>query len=219
MPEVAIVDYGMGNLFSVNRACAQVGLDSIITDSAREIAAADAVILPGVGAFGDAMTALRQRGLVDVLREAAAREKPLLGICLGMQLLMSVSEEFGRHEGLGIIEGEVIRLTVDSGFKVPHVGWNQLRQSPGALWQHSLLNGLADGEFMYFVHSFCVKPKLPQLALATTHYGTFEFCSSLAHGQVFACQFHPERSGRQGLQIYRNFAVRIKGSLIEAHHR
>jgi len=219
-PEVAIIDYGMGNLFSVKHACEHVGLKARITSSYREVLAADAVILPGVGAFGDAMAALGQLRLVDVLGEVAVSGKTLVGICLGMQLLMSGSYEFGYHHGLGIIEGEVVRFDESTRgaikLKVPQVGWNQIYRTSYGSWDDSLLEGLKDGEFMYFVHSFHVKPTDSSLVLSMTSYGHIEFCSSFRRGNVFACQFHPERSGRHGLRVYRNLARHIKGSISNA---
>lgn len=219
--QVAIVDYGMGNLFSVRHACEQVRLGASITASQKEILTASAVILPGVGAFGDAMATLERLGLVGVLRDFAASGRPMLGICLGMQLLMTESHEFGRHRGLGIIEGEVVRLRDsaegDRRLKVPHVGWNRIYQknqttSPAGyiVWKGSVLEGLLDGDFMYFVHSFYPTPVDHSLILSTTRYGPIEFCSSIRSGSVFACQFHPERSGPQGLRIYRNLAIAIQ---------
>lgn len=212
--QVAIVDYGMGNLFSVQQACAQVGLLAEITSSKRDILAASAVILPGVGAFGTAMETLARLDLVEPLKEVAASQRPLVGICLGMQLLMSESHEFGHHQGLGIIEGEVLPLplmTTDGRrFKVPQVGWNRIRAAGGELrWKDTLLGGLVNDEFMYFVHSFYCKPTDTGMVLTTTRHG-FEFCSSLQRRNVFACQFHPERSARQGLQIYRNLGVAVR---------
>lgn len=206
---VAIVDYGVGNLFSIQHACAKVGLEGVISGDRREIETAAAVILPGMGAFGDAMATLRRLDLVGVLRDTAAEGKPLFGVCLGVQLLMSVGYEFGRHEGLGVIPGEVVRLEPGAAggrrLKIPQVGWNQIRRAGPASWQGTALEGLHDGEFMYFVHSYVVAPEDQSLVLSTTQYGDAEFCSSLASGRIFACQFHPERSGRRGLEIYRNF--------------
>jgi glutamine amidotransferase len=208
---VAIVDFGLGNLFSVQRACEQAGLAAVITSAKADILGAEAVILPGVGAFGDAMAALRRLDLPAVLAEVAAAGRPLMGICLGMQLLMSESHEFGRHRGLGLVEGEVVRLdNADLGrrrLKVPQVGWNRL--APAAPWDGTLLEGLAPGEFMYFVHSFYVRPLDPKVALATTTYGPVEFCSCLRQGSVFACQCHPERSGSAGLRVYANLAAAL----------
>lgn len=221
---VAIVDYGLGNLFSVRQACAAVGLAPQVTSDRDEIVRAGAVILPGVGAYGDAMAALRRLDLVECIRDLAQSGKPLFGICLGMQLLMSESHEFGRHPGLDVIPGDVVRFAgpvdetagVPRALKVPQVGWNSIVRAPesaaagaaGAAdpWSGTPLAGLRDGEFVYFVHSYHVRPQASSVVVSTSRYGNIEFCSSLRVGNVFACQFHPERSGPAGLAIYRNFA-------------
>lgn len=223
-PRVAIVDYSLGNLFSVLHACRKVGLDAFISSDKKEILAADAVVLPGVGAFGDAMDCLRQRDLVRPLQDLAHSGKPLIGICLGQQLLMTESFEFGRHRGLNIFEGQVVRFENPRGpqgpLKVPQVGWNRIyrpphlkQQTSGDCWYDSPLEGLRDGEYMYFVHSFYAQPSDPSVVLAVTRYGHIEFCSSLRRGNVMAFQFHPERSGTAGIQIYRNLARLILKSL------
>jgi glutamine amidotransferase len=204
---VAIVDFGLGNLYSVERACAEAGLRAVRTASPDAVANAAAVILPGVGAFGDAMEALRSRGLDAAVRAAAASGTPLVGICLGLQLLFSESREFGRHRGLGIIEGDVRRLE-PAGLKVPHIGWNTLR-SAGDRWPGTLLDGVSENDYFYFVHSYYAAPADPAVSIATTCYGDTEFCAALAAGNVFACQFHPERSGPSGLRIYRNLAALV----------
>lgn len=221
-PKVVIVDYGMGNLFSVKHACESVGLQADITSSKKEVSSADAVILPGVGAFGDAMATLRRLDLISVLQEVATSSKPFMGICLGMQLLVDRSYEFGHHQGLGIIKGSVIRFdnpTDASGklLKVPQVGWNRIykvnKDSKDDSWINTMLEGLGDGEFMYFVHSFYVKPENLNLVLSTSRYGDIEFCSSMCNRNIFASQFHPERSGPKGLQIYRNLKSFIKKTI------
>lgn len=206
---IAIVDYGLGNLFSVEQACRAVGLSATTTSDRHAIQNADAVILPGVGAFGDAMDTLRRLDLIEVLRDTAATGKPMVGICLGVQLLMSVSYEFGRHEGLGLIPGEVIPFVApkEDGrrLKVPHVGWNRVNAYQAAAaerWAGTPLDTIGDGEFMYFVHSYVVVPQDTSVILSTTRYGDVEFCSSVHLNNIFACQFHPERSGRPGLEIY-----------------
>ena len=218
--QVAIVDYGMGNLFSVKQACEHVGMQASITASADEILAADAVILPGVGAFGDAMAALTRLGVVEVLLEVAGSGRPLVGICLGMQLLMTESHEFGHHKGLGLIEGEVVRFeaprSCSTTLKVPQVGWNRIVVTGSGSWKSSCLEGLRDGEFMYFVHSFYAKPIDTSVVLATSRYGHIEFCSSLRRENIFGCQFHPERSGPRGVLIYRNLSMQIQRSSLEA---
>lgn len=216
-PVAAIVDYELGNLFSVKNACEAVGLRAELASTPAEILAADAVILPGVGAFGDAMRSLERRNLIGALRDVAASEKPLVGICLGMQLLMTESFEFGRHAGLGIIPGSVDRFTnprSPSGpLKVPQVCWNRLRVPPGsspAAWQGTLLHGLPEGVYFYFVHSYYVQPEDPAVTLSTTHYGDVDFCSCLQYRNIFACQGHPERSGRDGLRVYANLARALR---------
>jgi glutamine amidotransferase len=221
---VAIVDYEMGNLFSVSRACAAAGMDAAITSEKRDILAADAVIIPGVGAFGDAMTTLQRLDLVSVLRDLAQRGTPLAGICLGLQLLMTESEEFGRHRGLDIIPGTVRRLRSASSegrnLKVPQVGWNRI--SPPASraggWNGTVLEDIPEGEFMYFVHSYFVEPESHDLVLSATRYGELEFCSSIQSENLFACQFHPERSGPVGMQIYDNIRKLIMSKRTEASH-
>jgi glutamine amidotransferase len=221
-PKVAIVDYGMGNLFSVKHACEHVGLHASITTSRQQVLDADAVILPGVGAFGDAMDTLQQLDLVTALQQVAASSKPLVGICLGMQLLMTESFEFGRHAGLGIIPGRVVRFDNPIGphgtLKVPQFGWNQMYRTESANdpWAGSLLDGLPNGVFIYFVHSFYVQLEVQKMEIATTHYGNIEFCSALGYRNIFACQGHPERSGPYGLKVYRNLASLLKNQSEEA---
>jgi glutamine amidotransferase len=214
-PLVAILDYGLGNLFSVEQACALSGLNSIITNSKKDILNADAVILPGVGAYGDAMLTLRRLDLVNVLRDIAESPKPLVGVCLGLQLLMTESYEFGHHKGLGIIEGPVVRFDAPKEkeriLKVPQIGWNRIFQPEGGLrWHGTLLDGIEDGEYMYFVHSYTVQPQDSNVILSNSRYGHIDFCSSIQRGNVFACQFHPERSGQEGMKLYHNLAILLQ---------
>lgn len=216
---VAIIDYGLGNLYSVARACTHVGLNAVITSSPREVLASDAVVLPGVGAMPDAMRALDEAGLSDALRATAERGTPLFGVCLGMQLLMRTSTEFGVHDGLGLIEGTVIQLSGvhedGSRIKVPHIGWNGLSRSPNAgldPWLNTPLAALRDGTHMYFVHSYVVVPTSPDVVIATSKYGDRTFCSAIAADNIFATQFHPERSGPAGLEVYRAFGEMVRGT-------
>ncbi len=214
-PRVAIVDHGLGNLYSVKHACAQVGLNATITAAKADLLAAEAVILPGVGAFGDAMETLTKLDLVSVLRDIAAASRPLVGVCLGLQLLMTESYEFGRHRGLGIVDGPVVRFQQprENGrlLKVPQIGWNRIRRAPAEAdpWAGTLLEGVPEAAHMYFVHSYHVQPQDPRVVLSYSRYGDVEFCSSLQIGNVFACQFHPERSGPVGLSIYRRLTRQL----------
>lgn len=201
MVVVAIVDYGVGNLHSIRRGMELAGAQVKVSSESAEIAAADAVVLPGVGAFESAMEQLEDK--LDVVGEAVAAEKPLLGICLGMQLLLTSSEE-GNSRGLDLIPGEVVRLP--RGLKVPHMGWNSLRLRR----EHDITSNIASGSNMYFVHSYYADPKDPSTVVATTSYGV-EFPSIIALGSIIGTQFHPEKSGKLGLQIIRNF-VRMAGS-------
>lgn len=211
--EVVIVDYGVGNLFNVQRALGSLGVHSSLSTDKKEILNAKRLLLPGVGAFEEGMRHLREQGLVDILKQFAASEKPMMGICLGMQLLMSSSEENGQHAGLDLIPGQVLRFQEPlpkTPYKIPHIGWNSLRPGEGAFWDKSLLEGLEQEPFMYFVHSYFVKPQDPRLALAVTSYGRDVFCSVIRQKNIVGCQFHPERSGDQGLQILKNF-IFLKG--------
>lgn len=197
MRYIAIVDYGVGNLKSVANAMAHLGHDTLVTGDPMELERADAVILPGVGAFPDAADRLRQAGLDKMLRGQAGR-KPILGICLGMQLLFDVGEEGRRCEGLKLVSGSVKRIQTE--LKLPHIGWNSLS------FQHNspLFRGLDDGAYVYFVHSFCGHAAQEEDVIARTQYGA-SIVAAVAHNGVFGCQFHPEKSGEVGLHILKNF--------------
>ncbi|MCG3204395.1 MAG: Imidazole glycerol phosphate synthase subunit HisH [Elusimicrobia bacterium] len=215
---VAIIDYGLGNLYSIKRACEHVGLESKLTSDKSEILNAAAVILPGVGAFGDAMNNLAKLDLVSVLRDVCASGTPLFGICLGLQLLMRESHEFGHHKGLCLIDGDVVKIpaemTVGKRYKVPQVGWNQVNVPLGGReWKGTLLEGISPGGYFYFVHSYYVRPTDPGVILSSTTYGSTSFCSSVQFGNVFAVQFHPERSGPLGLLLYSNLNKIIASSV------
>ncbi|MBP3428200.1 MAG: imidazole glycerol phosphate synthase subunit HisH [Clostridia bacterium] len=199
---IAIIDYGVGNLFSLRSSLAMVGAEAVVTADPARIAQADRVILPGVGAFGDARARLAQTGLDRVVLAEAAAGKPLMGICLGMQLLFDRSFEFGEHEGLGLIPGSVVDMTprITPGLKVPHIGWNALEITKK---DHPLMKNLSDGDCVYFVHSFCAVDCEESL-LARTEYGG-AITAAVARGNVCGCQFHPEKSGRIGLEILRAF--------------
>lgn len=219
-PAVAIVDYGMGNLYSVARSCEVAGMTPSLTASPAGLVSADLVILPGVGAFGDAMAALRERGLDEALREVASAGRPLWGICLGLQLLFDVSYEMGEHAGLGLLAGSVERIPQHavegrSMPKVPRVGWARVeapagRGESGADWAGTPIDAVSAGTWMYFVHSYFVRPTATEVILAesvlTTGSETFRYCSAVRSGSIFATQFHPERSGPDGQRMYHRVA-------------
>jgi|ETNmetMinimDraft_20_1059909.scaffolds.fasta_scaffold21654_2 glutamine amidotransferase len=215
--QIAVIDYGMGNLFSVKQACEYAGLKPIITANESVIMNSDAIILPGVGSFGVAMDNLCRLGLVQPVKDVIESGKPFMGICLGMQLLLSGSDEFGESKGLGIIEGTVVKFACkikEKNIKVPQVGWNQISQPPGMekdSWDSSPLRDICNGEFMYFVHSYYSIPENDEVVFSTTNYQGIEYCSSISRKNVFAFQFHPEKSGVEGLKIYRNWATMIRG--------
>ena len=199
---VAIVDYGVGNLFSLCSSFAAIGVDAVVTNDKATLAAADHVILPGVGAFGDAADKLRESGLFDFIKELAATGKPLMGICLGMQLLFERGFEYGEHEGLGLITGEVrpISEVIPESLKIPHIGWNALHFEGD---KHPLFKYLSEGDCVYFVHSFYGKNKDGSV-IATSEYGA-SLTAAVARGNVCGCQFHPEKSGNVGLSILKAF--------------
>lgn len=197
---VAIIDYDAGNIRSVEKAVRYLGKEVTVTSEPEEILAADRVILPGVGAFGDAMKRLHAMGLVEVIRQAAGRGTPFLGICLGLQLLFEKSEESPGVPGLGLLQGEILRLPELPGLKVPHIGWNSLKYpNPGRLFR-----GIPEDSYVYFVHSYYLKAQDEGIVTATTEYGTLVH-ASVESGNLFACQFHPEKSSETGLTILENF--------------
>jgi glutamine amidotransferase len=198
---IAIIDYGMGNLRSVQKAFERAGHQATITNDAAILASATKLVLPGVGAFRDAIAALRDRELVEPIRAAVESGKPFLGICLGLQLLFDRSFEDGEYEGLGIIPGDVVRFELPAEFKVPHMGWNQLhfRRRP------PIFAGVDEGAYFYFVHSYYVVPRDDSIVATTTDYAS-SFCSSIWRDNLFATQFHPEKSQADGLRVLKNFA-------------
>ena len=198
---IAIIDYDAGNLKSVEKALLYLGQDVLVTRDREKILSADKVILPGVGNFGDAMEKLKGYGLEEVIRETARQGKPFLGTCLGLQLLFERSAEAPGVEGLGILKGEILRIPDREDLKVPHIGWNSLKlQNQGRLFA-----GLEEEPYVYFVHSYYLKAADPQIVKAVTEYGV-RIDASVESGNVFACQFHPEKSSRTGLKILKNFA-------------
>ncbi|MBM4299099.1 MAG: imidazole glycerol phosphate synthase subunit HisH [Deltaproteobacteria bacterium] len=202
---IAIIDYGMGNLRSVQKGLERVGFDAVVTREVAQIHAARGVVLPGVGAFSACMDNLAKFGLIAPIREVVRGQKPFLGICLGFQLLFSESEEFGPQAGLDLFPGKVVGFRAGAEYKVPHMGWNRIDKKQDS----PFLDGIASGDYVYFVHSFYVVPQDKEIVATTTDYGA-PFVSSIATDRLFACQFHPEKSQELGLRILANF-----GHLVE----
>ncbi len=208
LKQVVIVDYELGNLFSVKHACNKVGLETILSFDKREIENASAIILPGVGAFGDAMDNLNKLDLAEPIKDFIATGKPFLGVCLGMQLLFEESEEFGAKKGLGIVPGVIKKFPKEfrnKKMRVPQIAWNQIEKPENVDWGTTALKGIKDKEFMYFIHSFYAQPIDRSDILTITNYNDFEYCSAIHNKNVSAMQFHPEKSGEIGLKIYDNF--------------
>ena len=202
---IAIIDYDAGNIKSVEKAIQYLGEEAVVTRDRETILSADGVILPGVGAFGDAMGKLHAYGLVDVIHECVKREIPFLGICLGLQLLFERSDESPEATGLGVLEGEIVRLPAESGLKIPHIGWNNLKFPR----KGTLFEGVPEDSYVYFVHSYYLKAKDPGIVTATTEYGV-TIHASVEKGNVFACQYHPEKSSKVGLKMLENFIALTK---------
>ena len=197
---IAIIDYDAGNVKSVEKALQKLGQDVVITRDKEQILQADKVVLPGVGAFGDAMHNLNEYGLVEVIHQVVEKEIPFLGICLGLQLLFERSDESEGVEGLGILKGEICKIPEKTGLKIPHMGWNSLHLQQGG----KLFEGIDEGAYVYFVHSYYLKAEDEKIVKAMTDYSTC-IHASVERGNVFACQFHPEKSGDVGLRILKNF--------------
>ncbi len=200
---IALIDYGMGNLRSVAKALENQGGKILLTSKTKDIERADKIVLPGVGAFGKAVRNLRSLGLIEPLKKALQSGKPFLGICLGLQILFEKSEE-GGTSGLGILPGEVKKFPLLSGMKIPHMGWNTVKFQKENHYSSAWFKGISDGSYFYFVHSYFVVPAHKEIIASTTFYG-IEFVSSIAWKNIFACQFHPEKSGEMGLKLISNF--------------
>ena len=199
---IAIVDYNMGNLASVKNAFAKLGKDTVVESDPKKFKEYSKLILPGVGAFGDAMEHLRERNMINSIKEFAASGKPMLGICLGMQLLFDSSEEFGKHEGLGLVKGSVTHFDsskFEENMKIPHMGWNRMFTK-----EHTLFKNLDEEHYLYFVHTYHVNCENEDDIIGTTHYG-YDFTSAVAHDNVMGIQPHPEKSHENGLHILENF--------------
>lgn len=202
---IALVDYGMGNIKSVTKAIEAVGGEVSVTQSADEIRKAKAIVLPGVGAFQDCMANLERLGLIEIIKEEINKGKPYLGICLGMQILFTESEEFGLCRGLDLIKGRVIKFSLPREYKIPHMGWNNVRLSK----KSPFLKEISDSSFFYFVHSYYVVPDDNKVIAGQTDYGV-SFVSMLIHENIYATQFHPEKSQKMGLKLLRNFVELVR---------
>ena len=203
-PKIVIIDYGMGNLRNVQKGFEKVGVEATLTRNKKEIGRASAIVLPGVGAFRDCMENLERYGLIEPLLQSVEKGKPYLGICLGLEILFSESEEFGSHKGLNLIRGNVVKFKPDPEHKVPHMGWNTIEKEK----EIPMLRGVGSGDFFYFVHSYYVVPEEAQWASTFTTYGK-TFVSSIWKENLFATQFHPEKSQEKGLRILENFVKSI----------
>lgn len=205
---IVVLDYGMGNLYSISKALMHFGYSPKITNDNFEIVNADYLILPGVGAFQGAMNQLNNLNLIELINKHVQNGKPLMGICLGMQLLFDTSNEFGQYKGLGLIPGEVVRFpvkdSVGNKLRIPHIGWNTLKEK-SMEWNNTPLKDFPHNGMMYFVHSYYSKPANFENVLASTNYCGIEFCSAVKHNNIFGFQGHPEKSGELGLTVYKNF--------------
>lgn len=204
-PQVTVVDYGLGNIHSVVKALVRVGGEVFLTSEPEEIPRAERLILPGVGAFADGARGLASRQLVEPVLAYIQTGRPFLGICVGMQLLLSESEEFGRHPGLGVIPGRVTEIPRSPGLKVPQIGWNRIFPPAGRGWEGGPLSDLEPGVMLYFVHSFTAQPVREEDRLADADYGGHRISAAVHRDNVWGCQFHPEKSGEAGLQLLRRF--------------
>ena len=204
--KIAVIDYGIGNIRGILNAFENQGANVFLTNNKDEILESDGVVLPGVGAFSHGMVNLEKYDLIDVIKKYVTLGKPFMGICLGMQLLFEESEEFGKTEGLGLILGKVVKLPTkdNQNEKLPHVSWNELNSNK-APWENTILAETEEGSDMYFVHSFVVQPRDSYNILSLTEYSSYHFCSSVKKGNIYGCQFHPEKSGPTGLKIINNF--------------
>ncbi|MBI2636159.1 imidazole glycerol phosphate synthase subunit HisH [Candidatus Peregrinibacteria bacterium] len=208
--KIVVVDYGVGNIHSAIKGLKRFTDNVVLSEDPAEIRAASALVLPGQGAFKTGMEGLRVRGLLEEVKQAAAAGKPILGICLGAQLLLAKGFEFGEHEGLGLLPGKVAHFpALQDGAKIPHMGWNAIEEPTPGKWKGTALEGLRSGAEMYFVHSYILQPTDPAHVLATTLYGGLRFPSVIGKGNMIGCQFHPEKSGEGGLRIIRNFVELI----------
>lgn len=210
---ICIVDYGVGNIHSAMKGIRRFTQDVFLSEDPADIRTASALVLPGQGAFESGMRGLAVRGLMDEVKQAASTGKPILGICLGAQLLLEKGFEFGEWKGLGFLRGEVVHFPkLPDGAKTPHMGWNSIEEVTPDKWKGTALAGVKNGVEMYFIHSYILQPKEKEDVLAWTTYGGLKFPSAIGRGRIIGCQFHPEKSGEAGLHILRNFVALVKSS-------
>lgn len=211
--KIVVIDYGLGNLFSVQQAFVSFGVDAVITRDPLELKNADAAVLPGVGAFGDAIKNLKECNLFEPILEFIKSGKPFLGVCLGMQLLFEESEEFGNHKGLGVIKGSIKKFPElnpkNEKLRIPQISWNTIYQPKETKWTGTPLENIKNNEFMYFLHSYYASPSDKNDILTLTNYDGIEYCSAVKRENVFAMQFHPEKSALEGIKIYKNWVNQI----------
>tara|TARA_B110000003_G_scaffold239200_1_gene245181 strand:+ start:1916 stop:2545 length:630 start_codon:yes stop_codon:yes gene_type:complete len=205
MKKIGIIDYGVGNIRSIFNAISILEAEPLLTSSREEILSCDAVILPGVGAFKHAMERLKEKSLDIILEEFILTNKPFLGICLGMQMLFESSSEFGNTKGLGFIEGSVEKLPLKTNFKLPHIAWEPIFSRSKLLWTNTILNNINENTDMYHVHSYFANPEQADYILSLSCYDDFLFCSTVKKNNIYGCQYHPEKSGNEGLQVIKNF--------------
>jgi len=211
--KIVVIDYGLGNLFSVQQAFVSFGVDAVITRNPEDLLLADAAVLPGVGAFGDAVKNLKECGLFAPILEFINSGKPFLGVCLGMQLLFEESEEFGKHKGLGVIKGVIKKFPnvnpTNQKLRIPQIAWNTIYPPEGKEWKATPFENIKKDEFMYFLHSYYASPSQKSDILSMTNYDGIEYCSAVKRENVFAMQFHPEKSAAEGIKIYKNWVNQI----------
>lgn len=212
---LVIIDYHLSNIFSVKHACERLGYNPVVSSDKKDLDKADAVILPGVGAFGEAMNNLHKLDLVEPIKDYISQGKPFLGVCLGMQLLFETSEEFGSFKGLELIKGSIRKFELKQPLKIPQICWKAIHTPPGKQdWSSSPFDGIDSGEFMYFVHSYYAIPEDDENILSVSNYDSMQYCSAVASKNIVATQFHPEKSGELGLKIYSNWLVNVESSII-----